>query len=188
MKSIFKSFFRKLFGLDSGAKLARLPFILAHVLGYAIVFFLLQLIKFSAQGVEGLVSMNQFTFALLVFAITIVLFPIHIRRAHDLGWSMRIPFYFSVLPAFLRIVCLLVPLVALFNPALIASLFKIMPFIGIAFWGLNQIQLVFMVVLFFAPGIGTHNRYSGESAKVFNFENLYGFKLIKKLANNVSPR
>lgn len=186
MKSTFTSsikvFFRKLLGLDNSAKLTRLPFVLAHVLGYAVVFFLLQFIKYSTSGQAGMASMDQFTFAVIIFVSTLVLFPIHIRRAHDLGWSLRMPFYFSILPAFLRIACLLIPLVALFNPELITNLFTIMPYIGLVFWFLNQVQLVFMVILFFAPSVAGHNRFGGPVGTSFTLENIYGFKLFKKLA------
>ncbi len=186
MKSTFTSstkvFFRKLLGLENGAKLTRLPFVLAHVLAYSVVFFLLQFIKYATAGEAGMTSMSQFTFAVIIFISTLVLFPIHIRRAHDLGWSLRMPFYFSVLPAFLRIVCLMVPLVAFFNPELITNMMAVMPYIGLVFWFLNQVQLVFMVILFFAPSVAGHNRFGGPAGTSFTLENIYGFKLFKKLA------
>lgn len=197
MKSTFKSFFRRLLGLElprsrvvvqsihsepagasgahPGVRLARLPFILAHVLAYAIVFFLLQLSRYLSSGSEA-AELSNFTYAVLLFVISVALLPVHIRRAHDLGWSLRYPLYFSVLPAFLRICCLLIPLFALFKPDLITKLFAVMPYIGLLYWVLNQIQLIFMILLTFAPGTGTHNKY-GEQSRAFVFENLYGFKI-----------
>ncbi len=182
MNSTLNIFFKKLLGLDTGARLTRLPFILAHVLGYAVLFFLLQLSEYLYVGTAGIGSMGQFSFAIILFVITLILFPIHVRRSHDLGWSIRYPFYFSILPALLRIACLMIPLFALFNENLIGKLFVIMPYIGLLFWFLNQIQLVFMVLLFFAPSTGSHNRFAQEPGRTFVFENLYGFRLFKKLA------
>lgn len=191
MKSTFTSFLRKLLGIDNGARLARLPFILAHVLGYSLLFFILQFIKFASQGTAGISSMGDFTFHIILLAVTIILFPIHVRRAHDLGWSLRMPLYFSVIPSILRIALLMIPLFVLLNPGsseLIGKLFVIMPYIGLVFWALNQIQLVFMVLLFFAPGTGVHNRFAGPVETTFNLKNLYGFSMLKKLAKTDSPK
>ncbi len=196
MKSKVKSFFKKLLGLEmtrhqislipegeghnTGVRLARVPFFVLHVVAYAVIYFALQLLQSISVAKTGYqFELGQMAMVVLFLLFAILLFPVHVRRAHDIGWSMKYVFYWSVLPALLKLVCMLIPFFTLFNPNLITGLFAIMPYIGLAFWLLTQVQMAFMVLLFFAPGTGIHNRYGHVVARAFTLENLYGFRLIK---------
>lgn len=162
-----------------GVRLARVPFFVFHVLVYALTFFLLQIIStllFNATGKAF--TLSQFSFVLLVLLLSLIMLPVHIRRAHDIGWSMKHVLAWSITPAVLRLVCLLIPLFVLLNQSLTAQLFSIMPFVGIVYWVLMQIQLAFLVLLFFAPGTG-HNRYGTYVARAFTLDNLYGIRVWK---------
>jgi uncharacterized membrane protein YhaH (DUF805 family) len=162
-----------------GVRLARVPFFVFHVLVYTLTFFLLQIIStllFSATGKAF--TLSQFSFVLLVLLLSLIMLPVHIRRAHDIGWSMKHVLAWSITPAALRLFCLLIPLIVLLNQSLTAQLFGIMPFIGIVYWALMQIQLAFLVLLFFAPGTG-HNRYGTYVARAFTLDNLYGVRVWK---------
>lgn len=132
-------------------------------------------------------EMGDFAFCLFLLVVSVILMPIHIRRAHDLAWSAKSVFWFSIVPSILRIVCFLVP-IAFFamSPASLPTLMAIMPFIGLVYWCLNQIQMAYMVVLAFAPGTGTHNRFGDVSAKSFTMKNLYGFRVFKRRAGEGS--
>ncbi len=163
-----------------GVRLARVPFFVFHVLIYTLTFFFLQIIStliFNATGKAF--TLSQFSFVLLVLLLSIIMLPVHIRRAHDIGWSMKYVIAWSIVPATLRLVCLLIPLIVLLNQTLTAQLFGIMPFVGIVYWALMQIQLAFLVLLFFAPGTG-HNRYGTYVARAFTLDNLYGIKIWKR--------
>lgn len=194
MKSKVKSFFQTLLGLqmtkhqlslvptgqshNTGVRLARVPFFVLHVVVYAVVFFVLQLLQSISVAKTGYnFELGQMMLVFLVLILSLLLFPTHVRRAHDIGWSMKYVFYWSLLPAILRVVCMLIPFFTLFNPNLISGLFTIMPYVGLVFWALMQVQLAFMVLLFFAPGTGLHNRYGNIVARSFTLENLYGFRL-----------
>lgn len=160
-----------------GVRLARVPFFVFHVLIYALTFFSLQIIStliFNATGKAF--TLSQFSFVLLVLLLSVIMLPVHIRRAHDIGWSMKHVLAWSIVPAVLRLVCLLIPLIVLLNQTLTAQLFGIMPIVGIVYWALMQIQLAFLVLLFFAPGTG-HNRYGTYVARAFTLDNLYGIKI-----------
>ncbi len=160
-----------------GVRLARVPFFVFHVLIYALTFFLLQIISTLIFNTTGKAfTLSQFSFVLLVLLLSIIMLPVHIRRAHDIGWSMKYVLTWSILPAALRLICLLIPLIVLLNQTLTAQLFGIMPFVGIVYWALMQIQLAFLVLLFFAPGTG-HNRYGTYVARAFTLDNLYGIKI-----------
>ncbi len=162
-----------------GVRLARVPFFVFHVLVYALTFFVLQIIStilFNATGQAF--TLSQFSFVLLVLILSFIMFPVHIRRAHDIGWSMKHVVAWSIAPAILRLVCLLIPLFVLLNQSLTAQLFSIMPFVGMMYWVLMQIQLAFLVLLFFAPGTG-HNRYGTYVARAFTLDNLYGVRVWK---------
>ena len=190
MKAIFKSFLKKILGLvpqpvegetspNVGVRLARLPFFLVHVLSYAILYFIVQVFQ-AVQTQNGqVVSIGEFGFTTLILIVTILLAPVYVRRAHDLGWSFKYVLGWAILPAFLRLVLLTIPLIALLNQELISSLFKIMPYIGFLYWVVGQIQILFVVILMFAPGTSTHNRYGQYVTHGFSFENLYGYRLLK---------
>jgi uncharacterized membrane protein YhaH (DUF805 family) len=170
-------------------RLARLPFILAHVVGYALAFLVFQIIGFiMAKTGNTAYEMGDFAFALFLLGVSVVLLPVHVRRAHDLSWSAMSVFWFSILPSILRVVCFLVPL-AFFAamPNSLPTIMKFMPYIGLFYWFLNQVQMGYMVVLAFAPGTGTHNRFGDSVAKSFNMKNLYGFKVLGRGLGKKSP-
>jgi uncharacterized membrane protein YhaH (DUF805 family) len=166
-----------------GVRLARIPFFVFHVLIYAVTFFLLQILSTIIFNATGKVfTLSQFSFVGIVLLLSLVMLPVHIRRAHDIGWSMKHVLAWSILPAALRLVCLFIPLIVLLNQSLTAALFGIMPFIGIVYWALMQVQLAFLILLFFAPGTG-HNRYGTYVARAFTLDNLYGLRVWKRSAN-----
>lgn len=167
--------------LGQGVRLSRVPFFVFHVFIYALVFLLLQIISswvFTRTGAAF--DLSQLSFVTIILIMSLIMFPVHIRRAHDIGWSMRHVLAWSIVPAFLRLCCLLVPLIIFINKDWTQSLFGLMPFIGIVYWGLMQIQLAFLVLLFFAPGTGVHNRYGSYIARAFTLDNLYGIKIWHK--------
>lgn len=185
MKSTSK--FKRLMGVDAQhgpIRLARMPFLLSHIVAYAVAFFLLQVIGYLlAQTGNPAYEMGDFGFAIALLLISIVLLPIHIRRGHDLAWSAKMPFWFSIVPSIVRLICFAIPFaVFVFAPGAITGLFKFMPYIGFLYWVANQIQFGFLIVLAVAPGTGTYNRFGDETAKVFGMKSLYGFRLFK--ANN----
>ncbi len=162
-------------------RLARLPFVLSHVVAYALAFLLFQVIGYVlVRTGNQTYEMGDFAFSIFLLGVSVVLLPIHIRRAHDLSWSAKSAFWFSIVPSLLRVVCFVVPLAFFaFAPESLPVLMKMMPYIGLLYWFLNQIQLAFMVVLAFAPGTGTHNRFGDAVAKSFTMKNLYGFRIMK---------
>ncbi len=178
MKAI-KSFFSTLFGLK-GARLARLPFFLLHVLVYAIAYFSIQFTSLAAANAGRVYNLGELGFTLLILFVTLLLSPVYTRRAHDIGWSLKYVFWWSVVPAVLRLALLAFPLIALFNQNLILSLLKVMPYIGFAYWVMGQIQILFTVILMFAPSTGGHNRFAPNTSRSFTFTDMYGFTLIKR--------
>mgnify|MGYP000935847540 CR=1 FL=1 len=165
-------------------RIARLPFILSHVVAYALAYLLFQIVGFIMIN-SGHVpyEMGDFAFCLFILIISIILMPIHIRRAHDLAWSAKTVFWFSIMPSVLRIVCFVVP-IAIFAlaPQSLQSLMAVMPFVGLVYWFLNQVQMAFIVVIAFAPGTGTHNRFGDSVSKAFTMKNLYGFRVMGRRA------
>lgn len=191
MKEKLSQSIKKILGTDTGARLSRLPFLIIHVLAYAVVYFMFQVILYSTISTPSVIAAQKFIFTFLMFVLSIVLLPVHVRRAHDISWSIKMPLYFSVLPSVLRVLFLMVPMIIIFSPSMLPVLLKIMPYIGFGYWLLSQIQIIFTVVLIFAPGTSTHNRFTGELGTAFNLKNLYGFSVLKgkeKLANNTSDR
>ncbi len=193
MKSTPNSKLRRLLGIapDHGPiRIARLPFILSHVMAYAIAFLLFQVIGYIlVRTGNQTYEMGDFAFSLFLLGVSVVLAPIHIRRAHDLAWSAKSVFWFSLLPSLARVVCFVVPL-AFFAlaPASLPMLMKAMPYIGLLYWVLNQVQLAFMIVLAFAPGTGTHNRFGDPVAKSLSMKNLYGFQVVRRRSSGSSPK
>lgn len=166
--------------ISAPVRLTRLPFFLAHLFSYAVLFFIAELLQniFAASG--RVYSLGGFGFTAIIFVVTVLLTPVYVRRAHDIGWSLKYVFLLSVLPAFLRLFLLLIPLIGLLNQSVFGPLLQIMPFVGIVFWALRQIQLGFFVVLLFAPSTGVHNRYGDRMSSSFTLGDLYGFSLFKK--------
>jgi uncharacterized membrane protein YhaH (DUF805 family) len=184
MKSTPNSKLRRLLGIapEHGPhRIARLPFILSHIVAYALAFLLFQIIGYIlVRTGNQTYEMGDFAFSIFLLAVSVVLVPIHIRRAHDLAWSAKTVFWFSIMPSFLRLVCFVIPLTFFaLAPGSLPTLMKIMPYIGLLYWFLNQVQMAFMVVLAFAPGTGTHNRFGDMVAKSFTMKNLYGFQMLK---------
>lgn len=166
-------------------RLARLPFILSHVVAYALAFLMFQIIGYIlVQTGNQTYEMGDFAFSIFLLSVSIILVPIHIRRAHDLAWSAKSVLWFSVLPSLLRVVCFVVPLAFFtFMPESLPTLMKAMPYIGLLYWFLNQLQMAFLVILAFAPGTGTHNRFGDATAKSFAMKSLYGFQMMRSRAS-----
>ncbi len=184
MKSTSNSKLRRLLGIapDHGPhRIARLPFILSHIVAYALAFLLFQVIGYILVSTGNQTyEMGDFAFAIFLLAVSVVLVPIHIRRAHDLAWSGKSVFWFSIMPSLLRVICFVVPLSFFaLAPESLPTLMLIMPYIGLLYWFLNQLQMAFLIILAFAPGTGTHNRFGDLIAKSFTMKNLYGFQMLR---------
>lgn len=165
--------------VKGSVRLARLPFFVFHILVYALIFLLLQIISTSVFKATGSIfGLSQFSFVLLILVLSCLMFPVHLRRAHDIGWSIKHVLLWSIVPAVLRFLCLLVPLIIVFNQSWTQALLSIMPTIGMLYWLLMQVQLAFLVLLFFAPGTNSENRHGKYVARAFTLDNLYGIKLI----------
>lgn len=160
-------------------RLSRLPFFLAHIATYAILYIFIRFLQMYFNSRGQMFSINEFGFTFMLFLITILLLPVYIRRSHDLGWSLKYVLIFSVFPAMIRFVLLIVPFIGLKNEMYLISLLKFMPFAGILYWILGQIQIIYISVMIFAPSIDTHNRFGKIIHTSFTLKNLYGFSIIK---------
>lgn len=161
----------------SSVRLTRLPFFLAHIAAYMVLYIVMRLIQMYANAQGQMFTIKEFGFTAIMFILTVILLPIYVRRAHDLGWSLKKTLLFSVLPAFLRLVLLIIPLIVFKYPESFMPLMRMLPIAGILYWIFGQVQVVFVSVLMFAPGTDTHNRFGTNIKSTFTLGSLYGMSL-----------
>jgi len=172
MKSTLTKVYHTLF--NPVAKISRLPYILIHLVAYTGLYFLVQLGMYF-----GMYSSGQIALTASVLVLTLLLSPVYTRRAQDLGWGKRSFIYFMLLPAFLRFSLLLIPLLSLLIPALFPLMLVIIKPIALIFKFLEQIMLIYFVVLAGAPSVGIRESGSVGSSE-FSLNNLYGYAIFKK--------
>lgn len=177
MKSTLSRIYRTMF--DPSAHIGRLPFILVHIVVLALLYFFVQVFQyFIAVRFGRAYEIGQIEMTLSIFVLTVLLLPVYIRRAHDLGWKMRSIALFALLPAFLRICLIGIPFIGLLSRSALSLLLVLMPYIGLAFWALTQIELFFFVILAGAPSVRVHSAEDSKG-RSFTLKKLYGFSIFK---------
>lgn len=193
MKATFYRRLRRLLGVSSAPaegsvsavplRLSRLPFLVTHVVAYAFLYLITACIGYLYAKAGQQFTLGEFEVTLSIFVLSLILLPVYVRRAHDLGWSFKYVLYFLLIPAFVRLLLLLIPLIVLLSQSLLNSILQIMPAIGLIYWTLGKVQLIFAVVLAFAPSTGTHNSYGEVVGHTFTTRDMYGFSLFKSSKN-----